>query len=136
MNKTRVVIDTNVWFSGIFWEGKPGQIVKLVIKGGLIPCFSPATFDEWHEKIKPMAEKIGHGELYYQPRKYLLGFSVFVQPRQEIKVCRDPDDNHLLETASEAKARFLITGDEDLLVLKKFDLTQILTPSQFLEAAF
>ena len=132
MNKAQVVIDTNIWISGIFWGGKPGKIVDFALAKKLTPCFSTTTFTEWEEKIKPLAKRAKSPELYLYPRKYLLRYAVFVQPRQEIKVCRDPDDNHFLEVVVEADAKFLITGDKDLLDLKKFKGVQIVTPSKFL----
>lgn len=132
MNKARAVIDTNIWISGVFWGGKPGKIVDLTLAKKLTSCFSITTFAEWEEKIKPLAKKAKSPELYLYPRKYLLRYAVFVQPRQKVDVCRDPDDNHFLEVATEANAEFLITGDADLLDLKKFEGVQIVTPSKFL----
>jgi putative PIN family toxin of toxin-antitoxin system len=38
-----------------------------------------------------------------------------------VKVCRDPKDNYLLSLSRDAKADYLITGDKDLLSLKKFE---------------
>jgi len=35
-------------------------------------------------------------------------------------VCRDPDDDAILTCVLEAKADYLVTGDEDLLELKTF----------------
>lgn len=45
---------------------------------------------------------------------------------------RDPTDDKFLELAISGKAEFLVTGDEDLLVLHPFQDTAILTPSDFL----
>jgi uncharacterized protein len=45
--------------------------------------------------------------------------------------CRDEKDNFLLALAKDSKADFLITGDEDLLIIKKFQNTEILTYSEF-----
>lgn len=132
MNKARVVIDTNVWMSGIFWGEKSGKTVNLALARKIIPCFSNTTFNEWGEKVKLLATKSKSPELYLYPRKYLLRHAVFVQPRQEVKICRDPDDNHLLEVAVEAHVEYLITGDKDLLELKKFENVRIITPSKFL----
>lgn len=45
--------------------------------------------------------------------------------------CRDADDVHLLGLAGAVHADFLITGDNDLLFLKRYGQTQIVTPRQF-----
>ncbi|MCL6642415.1 MAG: putative toxin-antitoxin system toxin component, PIN family [Candidatus Bipolaricaulota bacterium] len=63
-----------------------------------------------------------------------------VRPRKRLMICRDPEDNIVLECCRAAQARFLITGDRDLLelstdVLRKVSLRrlQILSPRAFLE---
>jgi predicted nucleic acid-binding protein len=48
-------------------------------------------------------------------------------------VCRDEDDDVVLAMALAGKADVIVTGDEDLLVLKKFRGIEILSPRQFLE---
>ena len=49
------------------------------------------------------------------------------------RVCRDADDDLVLATARESKADVIVTGDKDLLVLKEFQKTKILSPRQFIE---
>jgi putative PIN family toxin of toxin-antitoxin system len=49
-----------------------------------------------------------------------------------IRVCRDPDDDKLLEIAVVGRADCLVTGDQDLLVLGPFQGIPILTPAGFL----
>jgi predicted nucleic acid-binding protein len=46
-------------------------------------------------------------------------------------ICRDPDDDQILSCALSAKADYLVTGDMDLLDLKEFRGTRILTPGAF-----
>ena len=46
-------------------------------------------------------------------------------------VCRDPVDDLILACAQSAEADCLITGDEDLLVLKEFAGTTIIRPGDF-----
>jgi len=48
-------------------------------------------------------------------------------------ICRDPDDDHVLALAIAAHADVIVTGDQDLLVLKTFQGIPILTPVQALE---
>jgi predicted nucleic acid-binding protein len=49
-------------------------------------------------------------------------------------VCRDPDDDKLLEIAVAGNADCLVTGDQDLLILHPFQGVPIITPAAFLEA--
>jgi len=49
------------------------------------------------------------------------------------RVCRDRDDDVVLATALAGRADLIVTGDDDLLVLKTFQRIQILSPRQVLE---
>jgi len=49
-----------------------------------------------------------------------------------LAICRDPKDNFLLNLAIDGKADFLITGDNDLLVLKKIESTRIVTFAEYI----
>jgi putative PIN family toxin of toxin-antitoxin system len=60
--------------------------------------------------------------------------AMLVSPCKPVTLCRDEKDNMILECCLESKAVFLLTGDKDLLDIKKlpFDLN-ILTPLEFLK---
>jgi len=47
----------------------------------------------------------------------------------KIKAARDPKDNKVLELASSGDADYIITGDQDLLVLKQYGITKIVSPT-------
>ena len=58
--------------------------------------------------------------------------SALVQPAQPVSgICRDPDDDHILSCALAADAEYLVTGDSDLLELREFWGTRILSPRDF-----
>jgi putative PIN family toxin of toxin-antitoxin system len=57
-----------------------------------------------------------------------------VCPAKSLSVCRDPEDDMLLECCLEAKADFLITGDKDLLAIDKPPSgLKILSPNKFIK---
>ena len=53
-------------------------------------------------------------------------------PSRRINVCRDLDDNIFIEAALAGDAGVVVTGDDDLLTLKKFESVQFVTPKIFL----
>jgi putative PIN family toxin of toxin-antitoxin system len=59
-----------------------------------------------------------------------------VVPTRLLKVCRDPKDDMLIEAAVAGEAEYVVSGDEDLLVLKKFEQVRFVTPRAFLEALY
>jgi putative PIN family toxin of toxin-antitoxin system len=58
-------------------------------------------------------------------------YAEFYTAKSTVDVCRDSKDNFLLALAKESKADFLITGDKDLLVIKKFENTEIVTIAEY-----
>ena len=62
----------------------------------------------------------------------ILACSERVDVRESINVCRDPKDDRILEVAVTGGADYLITGDQDLLMLENFRGIPILTPAAFL----
>lgn len=58
--------------------------------------------------------------------------SVHVEVKRFLKVCRDPKYNKILEAAVNGNAEAIITGDQDLLILKEFEKIKMLTPQDFL----
>ena len=58
-------------------------------------------------------------------------YAVYISVVSSVTLCRDEKDNFLLSLAKDAKANYLLTGDKDLLVLKTFDITQIVTIAEF-----
>ncbi|MEZ4972860.1 MAG: putative toxin-antitoxin system toxin component, PIN family [Cyclobacteriaceae bacterium] len=60
-------------------------------------------------------------------------YGELVTVRSDIKICRDPKDNFILSLANDGKANFLVTGDKDLLTIKKIGRTKIIGFSEFLK---
>ncbi len=56
----------------------------------------------------------------------------FIIVNSVTNICRDPKDNYLLSLAKNGKATHLITGDKDILDIKMFGKTKILTLTAYL----
>lgn len=133
----RVVLDTNVIVSGaIIRDSKPAQILDLWQEGKFQLILSPKILDE----IKGVLHCPKIKKAYHLPERDLQNLldalsekALLVFPRKKVNICRDPHDNKFLEASSEAGADYLITGDKDLLNLKKFKTTKILSPDEFLK---
>jgi len=55
-----------------------------------------------------------------------------VVPARRIGVCRDPNDNMVLEAALAGQVDAIVSGDEDLLTLSPFEGIPVLSPAAFL----
>jgi len=130
----RVILDTNTLVSALLVKQSiPRQAFdKATQQGSLL--LSNATLQELdsvlkREKFKKYitnAERI----LFVQA---LLVQSILLETEPSITTCRDPKDNKFLDLAAVGAADYLVTGDDDLLVLNPFENTRIVTPREFLE---
>ena len=127
----KVVLDTNVFISALFWKGAPYQIFKRILEGAILNFVSPQILAEIKErlldKFKLPPEKV----------KEFLEIIVFnsqlVYPKKKLNIVKkDPKDNKILECALEAKASFVISGDKHLLEIKEYKGIKIVTPREFI----
>jgi uncharacterized protein len=140
-DKNLVVLDTNIWLSAaISKSGAPAQVVRRVLQMG-IPVFSKATFAELEARIwKPKFDRY----LSLETRRAILHDANAVAHWVDIPAdlatqtySRDPDDDKFIHTALAASAAWLITGDQDLLVVETPLPVRILTAGEaLLEAGF
>jgi len=116
-----VVIDTNVWISGLIsMAGAPAQITRRVIRSGQ-PVFSESTFDELKERLwRPKFDRYVSMEQRHALLADLNAVARWVKISPDIAgkpLCRDADDDKFIHTALAAQPAWLVTGDKDLLVL-------------------
>lgn len=127
----KVVLDSNILFSAVIFGGVPQEILEAAILKKFIAISSPVLVDELLDILR---RKSGASiQQLNAIEKKVNEVLEIVYPRETVIVCRDKDDNQVLEAALEGKCDYIVTGDKDLLVLKKFKKIPILTPKEFLE---
>ncbi|OFX57336.1 MAG: putative toxin-antitoxin system toxin component, PIN family [Bacteroidetes bacterium GWA2_30_7] len=129
--RIKIVIDVNLFIS--FLIGKrlkklKQHIVNLVVelqyndillqeirivtkRPKLVKYFNPSDVDDLIDLIETIGTEIN--------------------VKSEPIICRDLKDNYLLGLSEFGKANYLVTGDSDLLVLKEFKGTKIITITEF-----
>ncbi len=128
----RIVVDTNVMISGVFFGGFPRKILNAIAENKLTACATAEIIDEYEEIIKEMINR-KQGHLHHQLLAPLVQALEIVEPATTVTLCRDPDDNKLLGCAKDAKALYIVGGDKDLLVLEQFEDIEIITAKEFCE---
>ena len=133
----KVTIDTNVLISGTFWTGDSFRILESVDKKEVKSVSSKKIIEEYYEVINS-DEIIGKIEkkklITHKITEKIIKNSELVEPRLEIDAVKDdPDDNKIIECAKEGKVDYIISQDEHLLGLKKFENIKILNPKDFLK---
>ncbi len=125
--KPRVVVDTNVLLSGIFFEkGNEAQVLKLVLEDKAVLLGSLETLEE-------LRETLARPKFHLSPSESLAVFELILGKCEvilhineaEVK-CRDKDDQKFLDCAHTGRADYLVTGDPDLLDMRQVGRTRIL----------
>ena len=128
----KVVIDTNVLISGIFFGGAPSAVLESWAEGGFELIVSPGIIAEYQEVCERLAEK-RPGVEYRGPLFAIIGNSTLVadQDSQE-GISADPDDDKFMLVARSASAS-VISGDRHLLDVDGWEGVEVLTPRALLD---
>lgn len=129
----RVVADTNILVSAVFWDGNESKIIELAEEGELklltsIPILNELKEVLAYEKFQLSEETINERIEYY------LVLADTVPSKSSVEVIQeDPEDNKVLACAIQGDADYVVSGDEHLLNLKEFKEVKIVTASRLLE---
>ncbi|MEK7547868.1 MAG: putative toxin-antitoxin system toxin component, PIN family [Patescibacteria group bacterium] len=126
----KIVLDTNVFISGIFWNGYPHQILMLWVSNKINILVTKKILSEYFRILnkidcsKDITKKWG---------AFIIENSLLLEDKELVQFCRDPEDNKFLNCAITGGANYIVSGDNDLLSLKVIGSIKIVNPSQFLK---
>jgi putative PIN family toxin of toxin-antitoxin system len=140
----RIVIDTNIWVSGLLWRGLPWRLLRLAETGVIEICMDIPMLDE-------LAEVLHYERLQQRLRQiegdsdelvaFALHWATFfhvpaAEPDAPSLVAADPDDDIFLRCAAVANAEYVISGDHHLLALGRYADIPIVTIRDFFAQTF
>ena len=127
----RIVLDTNVLISGIYFSGLPGKILQAWRSRKLQLLVSVEILEEYLSVAERLASRYGGVEY-----EGILG--LIVQNAELVQttdlpepVCEDPDDDKFLACALASNTNIIVSGDSDLLKVSGYCGIQVLTPKAF-----
>jgi putative PIN family toxin of toxin-antitoxin system len=132
----RVVIDTNIWISGLLWRGAPWRLLRQAEQGKIELCVTPPMLSELavvlsYERLQRRIAQLGSTS--EELVAYALSLAtVFEAPQGEPIVAADPDDDIFLHCAAAAGASCVVSGDRHLLDLEQYQQIPILSVNEFL----
>jgi putative PIN family toxin of toxin-antitoxin system len=129
----KVVLDTNVIISGIFFSGPPHQILKAWRNKKFQIVISLEILDEYYRVGEELAAQF--------PEVDLDPILEFVNTKAEIveaaklneAVCDDPDDDKFFACAIAAGVNLIISGDKHLLKMSGYQRIDVVRPRQFVD---
>lgn len=129
----RVVLDTNVFISGLFFTGPPHQILKAWRDGKLKLLISMEILEEYQRVGSALAEQFPKIDLKPMLEFIVIYAEMVVAPPLPEPVCADPDDDKFLACAITSNTRIVVSGDKHLLQVSGYQGVQVLRPRQFVD---
>lgn len=132
-NLLKVVIDTNVFVSGVLVEaGNPSLVIKAWKRAQKYQLF--ITEEIIQENLKVMHRLNVKADIITDWDKVIRENAIFIAPTRKIEIIKeDPSDNKFLECATEAHADYIISGDKHLKKLVEFEGIKIIDAMKFLD---
>jgi len=126
-----IIVDTNVWIS--YLMGKTLVGLERYI------CNQNVQLVSCKEQLAELREVLFRPKMqrYFSTKQIDYVLNLFTDNAESVRIhsqtdlCRDKKDNYLLSLALDSHADYLLTGDNDLLVLKQTGNTQILKYADF-----
>ncbi len=126
----RIVIDTNVVISGVFFGGLPRKIIEAAVYHRLEACATAEISEEYRRIVEEMIRR-KQGKLRQDVFSVFIESLRFVEAVSKVEVCRDPDDDKFFGCAKDAGALYIVSGDKDLLNVGNFEGITVMTAAEF-----
>lgn len=128
----KIVVDTNVLISGVFFGGYPQKILNAIVRKKVSACATEDIIHEYFRVIDEMVRK-KQGRLNNDILLPLILEMNLIPSVSQISICRDPDDDKFIACAKDGKALYIVSGDKDLLTLQSYGDIGIITAKEFCE---
>jgi uncharacterized protein len=127
-----ILLDTNLWISALVGASMRVRIEKILADKNITILADSNLMEELIAVCKrPKFAKYLYPELVAVFLQILRERLTFIETHSKFQICRDPNDDYLLAICYDGEADYLLTGDNDLLIIQLFHKTQILTLSEF-----
>lgn len=129
----RIILDTNVFVSGVFFAGPPYQILKAWRNGILTLVISEEIFKEYQRVGEMLGEQFPLVDL--QPILDMVRTRAQICPVKCLPepIADDPDDDKFLACALVCKSKIIVSGDRHLLKVNGFREIKIVRPREFVD---
>jgi putative PIN family toxin of toxin-antitoxin system len=129
----RIILDTNLWISFLI-SNNFNSIDTLFVQRKLKLIFSKELLDEFLSvALRPKFKKYFNETDVNKLLSVIEFYGELISISSKINLCRDPKDDFLLDLANDGEADYIVTGDLDLLELKRINKTKIITFNELLQ---
>ncbi len=127
----RIVLDTNVLMSGIFFGGAPGNILHAWKVGQISLAASPEIIEEYVATAEALSTR--YESIPLEPiLAHIVRYSdLWQSPPLAEQVCSDPDNDKFLACALASGAESVVSGDKALQRVSGYRNIRVVSPRQF-----
>ena len=129
----RIVLDTNVFISGVFFSGPPYDILKASIDERIQILISSEILQEYQRVGEELQHRYPEIEITPILKSFSKNAISISAPRLPHPVCADPEDDKFLACAAAGNAKLIISGDRHLLDINVFQGIKIVKPRKFVD---
>ena len=124
----RIVLDTNVFVSGVFFTGPPHTILRAWRDGKIELGVSAEILEEYRRIGELLADRFTGVDL--EPFLALLAVEadVVLAPSIGEGICEDPDDDIFIYCAISGNSRCIVSGDKKLKSISGYGGIEIISP--------
>lgn len=129
----KVVLDTNVVMSGIFFGGIPRTILSEWSEGGFELILSVEILQEYERVAEQLDRKYEALDADWKQVLRLIALNATIvnaEPLRE-QICADPDDDKFLACARSSGVHIVVSGDRQLREVSGWNNIEVLTPREF-----
>ena len=129
----KIVLDTNVFISGVFFKGPPFEILKAWQDGRLRLLLTDEIFIEYQRVGELLSADFPEVDLAPFLELIAANSKIVMPVNLQSQVCDDPDDDKFLSCALAGKCKIIISGDKHLLRVSGYEGIEIVRPRKFFE---
>ncbi len=127
----RVILDTNVFVSGVFFSGPPYHILRAWRDGKLQLVISEEIIAEYRRVGNILAKQFPGVDLGPILEMVTVEADLVHAPGLPAPVCDDPDDDKFLACALVGKTGIIVSGDRHLIRVSGYQGIKIMKPREF-----
>ena len=129
----KVIIDTNVFISGVFFSGPPYKILEAWRDGKVQLVVSREILQEYQRVLETLGEEFPGVDVSGILELLTVKSELTAAPALPEAVCVDPDDDKFLACAVASKVKHIISGDKHLLKVSGFRGVEVVKPMKFID---
>ena len=129
----KIILDTNVFISGIFFFGPPYEILKAWRNGKFKIVISQEILLEYQRVSEKLNQKFPMINIQTMIDLLTVKADLVISPELPIQICKDPEDDKFISCALASNSKIIITGDKHLLNVNGYEGLEIIRPREFVK---